>query len=82
MIVISQLFKPWSLFQKKEKKKKRSAVNYPNIPSAICPLPHSNELPIPIPPESYSIDSDDESKSSTSDDISYLDRPHPTTPIS
>lgn len=55
-------------------KKKISAVNYPNIPSAIRPLPHSNELPITIPPESYSIDSDDEPKSSTSDDI-----PGPTT---
>ena len=44
-------------------------MNYTNIPSAIRPLPHSNELPIPIPPESYSIDSDDEPKSSTSDDI-------------
>ena len=29
-------------------KKSRSQIIYPNIPSAIRPIPHSNELPVPV----------------------------------
>ena len=30
-------------------RKKKSVLEYPNIPSAIRPVPHSDELPIPEP---------------------------------
>ena len=39
--------------------KKRTA-NYPNISSAIRPVPHTEELPVPVPPQQYILDSDDE----------------------
>ena len=38
---------------KKEFNRKKSVIEYPNIPSAIRPVPHSDELPIP---ESREID--------------------------
>ena len=28
--------------------KTRSSIQYPNLPSALQPIPHSNELPIPV----------------------------------
>ena len=30
------------------------------IPSAIRPVPHTEELPVPVPPQQYILDSDDE----------------------
>lgn len=41
-------------------RKKEWTVNYPNIPSAIRPVPHGEGLPIPDPPADYSLDSEDE----------------------
>jgi hypothetical protein len=41
------------------KEKKKSTVNYPNISSAIRPVPHTEDLPVPVPPQQYILDSDD-----------------------
>ena len=40
-------------------RKKKWAVEYPNIPSALPSVPHG-ELPNPVLPESYTLDSDDD----------------------
>ena len=39
-------------------RKKKSVIEYPNIPSAIRPIPHSDELPIPEPREIDLLSSD------------------------
>lgn len=39
--------------------KKKSAIQYPNIPSAMQPVPHSEQLPVPAPPTNFSIEEDD-----------------------
>jgi hypothetical protein len=36
--------------------KKKWIVSYPNIPSAIRPVPHGERLPIPKPPEKNFLD--------------------------
>jgi hypothetical protein len=41
-------------------KKKKCTVSYPNIPSAILPVPHGDGLPIPKPPASFEVHDDDE----------------------
>ena len=40
-------------------RKKKSVIEYSNIPPAICPVPHSDELPIPEPCEIDLLSSDD-----------------------
>ena len=40
--------------------KKKITVNYPNISSAIRPVPHTEDLPVPVPTQQYNLDSDDE----------------------
>jgi len=61
--------------------KKKSTFLYPNIPSAIQPMPHGDGLPVPEPPDNFTIYSDDEdSVSSNSEehqplasrDVDYL----------
>ena len=56
-------------------KKTKSNVIYPNVPSAIRPVPHSETLPIPVPPKSFeetdSSSSDDSNKPSKSSDSTY-----------
>ena len=32
-------------------RKKKQRINYPNIPSAIRPVPHGEDLPVPEPPK-------------------------------
>lgn len=32
--------------------KNKKVISYPNLPSAIRPMPHSNEVPVPEPPKS------------------------------
>jgi len=48
-------------------KKNKNKIKYPDIPSAIRPVPHSDDLPIPIPPlqlaELSESESDDDSDS-------------------
>ena len=39
-------------------RKNKLAVEYPNIPSAIHPVPHGDNLPIPQPPEGYQLQVD------------------------
>ena len=41
------------------KKKKWTAV-YPNIASALRPVPHGEGISVPEPPKEFTIDSDDE----------------------
>lgn len=41
-------------------KKKKWTLEYPNIPSAIRPVPHGDDLPVPKVPESFSAASTDE----------------------
>jgi hypothetical protein len=55
-------------------KKKKWTIVYPNIPSALCPVPHSKGISIPEPPKKFAIDSDDEDKSE-----STLGSPEPPT---
>jgi len=41
-------------------KEKKRTLNYPNIPSVIRPVPDTKDLPVPLPPQQYILDSDDE----------------------
>ena len=41
-------------------KKRKWTLTYPNIPSALRPVPHGEGLLIPEPPKEFTIDSDDE----------------------
>jgi len=55
-------------------------LEYPNIPSAICPLPYGEWLPILEPPNSFSLDCDEEEENtpeetkqpSTSKDLEFF----------
>ena len=40
--------------------KKKKTVNYRNISSAIQPVPHTEDLSLPVPVQQYILDSDDE----------------------
>ena len=40
--------------------KKKSTLVYPNIPSAIRPVPHGDGLPVSEPPDNFAMYSDDE----------------------
>ena len=40
--------------------RKKSTLVYPNIPSAIRPVPHGDGLPVPEPPDNFAIYSDDD----------------------
>lgn len=37
---------------------KQDQEDGPNFPSALRPVPHSDELPIPAPPKNWSLDSE------------------------
>lgn len=70
----------FSLFSSEQKQvaKTSSAIQYPNLPSAIRPIPHSEEVPIPEPPTeeitSDSEDSDTECEEQPADDfVEYED---------
>jgi len=36
---------------------KKQRIDYPNIPSAIRPVPHGEDLPVPEPPKEYNLNS-------------------------
>ena len=36
-------------------RKKKQRIDYPNIPSAIRPVPHGEDLPVPEPPKEFSL---------------------------
>jgi len=40
--------------------KKKSTLVYPNIPSAIRPVPHGDGLPVPESPDNFAMYSDDQ----------------------
>jgi len=40
------------------KRKRKQSIDYPNIPSAIRPVPHREDLPVPEPPEEYNLNSE------------------------
>jgi hypothetical protein len=40
-------------------KEKNRTASYPKISSAIRPLPHTEDLPVPVPPQQYILNSDD-----------------------
>jgi len=44
---------------------KKSTLVYPNIPSAIRPVPHGDEFPVPEPPDNFVMCSDEESSVSS-----------------
>jgi len=48
--------------------KKKSTLVYPNIPSAIRPVPHGDELPIPEPPDNLAMYPDEHSASSNNEE--------------
>ena len=67
--------------------KKRGTVQYPNLSSAMRPIPHLVSLPVPIPPQNYeleeenedSVEEEDLSMPSTSHDPDFEikgDQPH------
>ena len=41
-------------------KKKKWTIVYPNIPSALRPVPHGEGISVPEPPKEFTIDSDEE----------------------
>ena len=73
------------------KMKKIGTVKYPNLPSAIRPIPHSDSLPVPTLPQSCELEAEnegrneveikekEENKPSTSNDPDFVltdDVPH------
>ena len=73
-------------FHKKRFNRKKSSIEDPNIPSAICPVPRSVELPIPEPCEVDPLSSDDaesgeessisEPCSSSNEEFGITSKPH------
>ena len=60
------------------RKKKKWTLTYPNILSAIRPVPHTEDLPVPVLPQQYILDSDEPTEnwekkpqSSTSTDADF-----------
>ncbi|GBO32180.1 hypothetical protein AVEN_207917-1 [Araneus ventricosus] len=35
--------------------KRKHTIQYPNIPSAVRPVPHNESFPIPVPPKTYTL---------------------------
>ena len=54
------LFLYSSVTSSRNYKEKKGTANYPNISSAIRPVPHTEDHPVPIPPQQYILDSDDD----------------------
>ena len=46
-------------------------ITYPNVPSAIRPVPHSEEIPVPMPPERLPSESEIMTSTSSSDDLEH-----------
>ena len=67
---------------KYKKPKDRLTLVYPRLPSSIGPVPHSNELPVPIPPQSEeaaAYHSEEDTPNELSDDFNFKepnDSPH------
>jgi len=54
------LFLYSSVTSSRNYKEKKGTANYPNISSAIRPVPHTEDLPVPVAPQQYILDSDEE----------------------
>ncbi|KAJ8868214.1 hypothetical protein PR048_032023 [Dryococelus australis] len=54
-------------------KKKNWTVTYPNLPSAVCPIPHGKGLPVPEPSDEYNLENDDELEIITGESSSLND---------
>ena len=53
-------------------KKNKNKIQYPNIPSALRPVPHSDDLPIPVPAAHLDDLPDTESESPNESDDNYI----------
>jgi hypothetical protein len=53
-------------------KKKKWTTVYPNIPSALCPVPHGEVISVPKPLKEFTINSDDEDKGESTSDSPEL----------
>jgi len=51
------------------KRKKKQRTDYPNIPSAIRPVPHGEDLPVPEPPKEYNLNSEMKRKTRRKQDL-------------
>ena len=49
--------------------KSKHTVTYPNLPSAMRPVPHSEELPVPQPPENIHLTDEEEEYEPTEHDV-------------
>jgi hypothetical protein len=39
-------------------RRRKQSIDYPDIPSAISPVPHGEDLPVPEPPKEYNLNSE------------------------
>jgi hypothetical protein len=58
--------------------KDRKSVSYPNLPSAIRPVPHSTDLPVPAPPSNLPTSSSRSSSSTSENENADDDEPYTT----
>jgi len=75
-ITVLTVISVWCPIQNGMSKKKKSSFVYPNIPSAIRPVPHGDVLPVPEPPDNYAMYSDEEDSVSSNREEQ---QPSPTT---
>ena len=58
-------------------RKKKHRIDYPNIPSAIRPVPHGEDLPVPEPPKECNLNSEmeeeDMEKTGPHEEATYQD---------
>ena len=50
--------------------KNKARVIYPDIPSAIRPVPHNDDITIPIPPDNLNSSSESDNENEINDDLS------------
>ena len=56
--------------------KNKSRVIYPDIPAAIRPVPHNDDIPISIPPDNLDSSSESDDENEINDDLSQEYIPH------
>ena len=56
--------------------KNKPRVIYPDIPSAIQPVPHYDDIPIPIPPDNLDSSSESDDENEINYDLSQEYIPH------
>ena len=50
-------------------------VKYPNLPSAIRPIPHTDSLPVPTPPQSYKLEAENEARNEVKKEVKEENKP-------